>query len=309
MIKDKNTTIGYHCPHCGAPILNYINVFSFSAAGNIIKLKCPCGASELTVNITRDKKFRLNVPCIVCPNSHSYTISSNIFFEREVFSFSCKFTALSICFIGKNGPVVTEALKKNERELLSTFAEYDDTFDPDMAELSDIFSWDGDDGWEDNNGEDDEGGWFEALFSNYLEGEDEYDDETEDDFDALMELFTRNTAKPKTGFEIYINENFTPDAEQESGKKEREGDINAIDTSKIKNYQATSQILSTLAQLLRGAKIYCKCKNFDGSISLLENYVHIECKKCGSERDIKSFNISDIEYIAEMGELYLDFDD
>jgi len=179
MIKDKNTTIGYHCPQCGISILNSVNLFSFSASGNLLKLKCPCGASELMINITRDKKFRLTVPCIVCPNSHSYSLSPHIFFERDLFSFSCKFTALNICFIGKSHHVM-EAMRKNEQELLETFAEYDDNFDPEsMKELSDIFNWDEPSDSEDY-GEDD---WFEELFGN-LDAEDE-------DFD-IFDIFNED---------------------------------------------------------------------------------------------------------------------
>jgi predicted RNA-binding Zn-ribbon protein involved in translation (DUF1610 family) len=288
-------------------------MFSFSTAGNFIKLKCPCGASELTINITRDKKFRLSVPCIVCPNSHSYALSPNIFFERDLFSFSCKFTALNICFIGKSQQVI-EALRKNEQELLETFAEYDDNFDPDnMKELSDIFNWD-----ELDDEDFDEDEWFEELFGD-LDGEDE-------DFD-LGEILGIN--KPPE-FEIYKNDSF--DVEQDDGldlelysgfsthrtdepenKKELPeiGLDNNIDAAKIKikNYPVIMQLLSSVSQLVKDKKIFCECNSFDGRILLLDNYVRLECKNCGSGRDIKAANMSDVQYIDEIGELFLDFED
>ena len=323
MIKEKSTTIGYHCPHCGISILNSVNMFSFSGAGNLIRLKCPCGSSELIITITKDKKFRLSVPCIVCPNSHSYALSSGMFFGRELFSFSCKFTALNICFIG-NSIKVNEAMKQNEQELLSTFAEYDDSFDSEMAELSDLFNWD-----EEalDNYSDDEDDWFEFddLFGGYL---DDGGADLEDEFEAIMQLL-----KPadKPSFEIYKNENFGSElyADCESSEKNsldlslysgfsasgrgRDTSKNSVpgkstDSLKIKNYPITSQILHTISQLLKDKKIYCRCNEFDGRILLLENQIHIECVKCGSERNIKSSAVSDIEYISEIGELYLDFD-
>lgn len=313
MIKDKNTTIGYHCPQCGISISNTVNMFSFSSpSGHLVKLKCPCGASELTIQITKDKKFRLTVPCIVCPNSHSYTVSPHIFFERDLFSFSCKFTALNICFIG-NVHEVMEAMRRNEQELLETFAEYDDSFNSDMKELSDIFDWDNEDYDEDE--------FFEELFG------DENDERSNFELEELLGI------NMTPGFELYKNDKFNSDEngdidlslysdfktysadtpEKRENKKEKPAiELSSdIDASKIKlnHYQITMQILDTLSQLLKNKKIYCKCQTFDGSISLLDNYVHIKCKICGAERNIKSSSIADIEYIAEMGELFLDYDD
>ena len=306
MIKDKNTTLGYHCPHCGISILNTVNMFSFSAGGNLIKLKCPCGASELSVNVTRDKKFRLTVPCIVCPNSHCYVVSANIFFEREIFAFSCKFTALSICFIGKNAQVM-EAMRKNEQELLQAFSEYDDTFDPETAELSDIFADEYDDEW------------FEEMFG---------DLDDEDELLGIEELLKMTNEQP--GFELYKNEGFDADKDGEldfeiyseftthrSATPEKPAALpvieldNNIDASniKLKNYPIVMQILNMLSQLLQDGRVVCGCDNFDGSVSLLEDYVRIGCKKCGAERSIKSSGMADVQYMAELGELFLDLED
>jgi hypothetical protein len=342
MIKDKNTTIGYHCPQCGISILNTLNMFSFSTgSGNLVKLKCPCGASELVINITKDKKFRISVPCIVCPNSHSYAISPHIFFGRELFAFSCKFTALNICFTGKSQNVV-DAMRQNEQELLETFAEYDDTFDPDMKELTDIFTWD------DEDYDDD---WFED-FEKMLESEEGLEETltaVAKDLDKLGNFgdFNKMMAMETSGYELYKNENFDSDLSDSAdssdsnkrekadlsnysafsvystdipAKPERDGSKNKkkaikIDddtdasTIKLTHYQIVMQIMDTLARLLKDKKVHCKCGNFEGSISFLEDYVTIQCKRCGAGRNIKSANVSDIEYISDMGELFLDFED
>ena len=312
MIKDKNATIGYHCPQCGISILNTVSLFSFSTPGNLIKLKCPCGASELAVNITREKKFRLTIPCIVCPNSHSYMISPHIFFDRDIFAFSCKFTALDICFTGKSA-LVMDAMKKNEQELLETFAEYDDSFDPEMSEFSDIFSWDEDD----FEGDED---WFDELFGGL-------DDVGDDDYLDIYELLGMGK---KPGFELHKNEDFDP--EQDGGidlklysgfstyragvperpKKPLEMELDSsIDVSKIKvkSYSVVMQVLGELSRLVRDKKIYCKCGRFDGSVSLLDDCLRVSCKICGAEREIKSAGTADVQYISEIGELFLDFED
>jgi len=281
-IKGRDTMVGYHCPYCGMSILNRINIFSMD--GNLIKMKCVCGGSELIVQMLKDNKFRLTVPCILCPNSHSFTLSSGTFFQKDLFAFSCKFTAINICFIGK-GNRVYEALKINEEELIQTFAAYEEEL---KNELGDA---DGDD-----FGFDDE--------------DDEYDDYgDEDDIDEFGDFdFEYETKEP--GFTLYKNPGFSSD----SGEVQTDRSDNAgakrdeMENIKVNSYQIVSQILDSISALYNRRKIHCKCGNFDGKIVILGNAIHIECKNCGSYRGIKAANISDAEYMIDIGELYLDFD-
>ena len=83
VLDKKETTVAYRCPVCGASVMSMIGIFALTA--DLIKLKCPCGESELELVYTRDKKIRLNVPCLFCPTPHSYIISSQMFFERNHF--------------------------------------------------------------------------------------------------------------------------------------------------------------------------------------------------------------------------------
>ena len=289
MIKTRDTTVGYHCPYCGMSILNRINIFSMS--GNLIKMKCVCGSSELVVQILKDNKFRLTVPCILCPNSHSYTLSSGAFFQKDLFPFSCKFTAINICFIGK-GNKVYEALKQNEEELIKTFAAYEEEYgevlddsENDYFGLFDKFNggYDGDD--------------------NELDDFDEFDDYGEDDgFDEFgrdsdYSDYEDYKKTEQSGFILHKNEDY--DTENTGG----------IDKIKVSSYQVVSQILDIVSSLCDEKKIICKCGDFDGKVVILNSAIHIECKNCGSYRDIKSFNVSDAEYLNGLEELYLDFDD
>jgi hypothetical protein len=82
----------------------------------MIKLKCRCGKSEMTVTYTSDRKIRLNVPCLICPSSHNYVISSNTFFEKDTFTLTCNFTGIDVCFIGTPDGV-SAALRKSEAEI------------------------------------------------------------------------------------------------------------------------------------------------------------------------------------------------
>ena len=120
VISPKQTTIAYRCPHCGAGIMSAVGFFALS--GDMLKLKCDCGESELVIQRGRDAKIRLTVPCILCPKPHPYTISETLFFGRELFTLSCPYSDLDACFIGETNHVKA-ALAKNELDLLELMEE------------------------------------------------------------------------------------------------------------------------------------------------------------------------------------------
>ncbi|MGN1346257.1 MAG: hypothetical protein ACI4V1_05695 [Eubacteriales bacterium] len=123
MILDKKeTTVAYRCPACGASVMSMVGIFALTA--DMIRLKCPCGGSQLEIVYTKDKKVRLNVPCFLCPSPHTYMVSSQIFFDRELFSLPCSYSGFDICFIGRQEKVA-EAMQKAEKELLDMLEESD----------------------------------------------------------------------------------------------------------------------------------------------------------------------------------------
>lgn len=301
MIKDRDTTVGYHCPYCGMSILNRINIFAMN--GNLIKLKCVCGGSELIVQSLKEHKFRLTVPCILCPNTHSFTLSSSVFFRKDLFAFSCKFTAINICFIGKSNQVF-EAMKINEEELMKTFAAYEEEYEGEFDENGDAYN-------AYLNGFD--------IFGEFdeFEDDDEFDGfgNLENDMDMNMEdPFKYEEKEPgfilhKTGDLKNNNFKVKPGAsKKDEMNKDNINEQNSI-KMQLQSYQITGQILDSLSKLCDRKKIFCQCGNFDGKIVLAGNAVHIECKNCGSYRDIKSTNAADADYLSETDELYLDFDD
>ena len=106
---------------------------------NMIKLKCTCGESELTMVYTDDNKVRLTVPCLVCPKPHNYVVNKSVFFGRDLFVLPCAYSDLNLCFMGemnhvkaelarselalldmleKNGITSLDSLRKTEEELL-----------------------------------------------------------------------------------------------------------------------------------------------------------------------------------------------
>ena len=255
-------------------------------SGNLLKLKCVCGSSELVVQMLRDNKYKITVPCILCPHSHSFTLSSGTFFQKDIFSLSCKFTAVDICFIGKDNKVY-EALKQNEEDLVKTFAAYEEEYGKFFEDLSE-------DG---------------MLF----DGAGEYDDYDDEDFyEDEDEKEEEDFYEP--GFILRKNTDFDEDKSNKSVKNNKKSEstddnIDNMDNILLNSYQIVSQILDIISRLFDENKILCKCGDFDGKIVILGNAIHIECKNCASYRNIKSANVSDVEYLSEIEELYLDFDE
>ena len=115
VLETKQTIVAYRCPHCGTGVLSAVGLFSLSA--DMIKLKCECGHSELTVVYTADKKVRLSVPCILCPKPHNFVVSQSIFFGKELFVLPCPYSDINICIMGEMNHVKAE-LARTELQLL-----------------------------------------------------------------------------------------------------------------------------------------------------------------------------------------------
>ena len=114
IVKPDETTVAYRCPDCGCGVKSIVGIFSLSA--DMLKLKCPCGSSSMTIKRTNDDKIRLAVPCMVCRRDHDYVISKDLFFKNELFELPCSLSGFSLCFIG-NGDDVSAAIDRADDEL------------------------------------------------------------------------------------------------------------------------------------------------------------------------------------------------
>lgn len=116
VLDSKQTTVAYRCPHCGSGVMSAVNLFALSA--DMVKLKCTCKKSEMTVVMSKtDSKVRLTVPCLVCANPHTFTLSSSLFFEKDLFTLQCPYSDIGVACIGEINQVKAE-LARSELELL-----------------------------------------------------------------------------------------------------------------------------------------------------------------------------------------------
>lgn len=120
IIKPNETTVSYRCPECGSSVKSIVGIFALSA--DMLKLKCPCGGSSMTIKKTNDDKIRLNVPCLVCRRDHDFVVSKELFFKNELFELPCSLSGFSLSFIG-NGDDVSAAIERSDEELRRVLGE------------------------------------------------------------------------------------------------------------------------------------------------------------------------------------------
>lgn len=98
VLESRDTCIAYRCPYCGKGVKSMVGVFSLS--GDLKKLNCECGLSELRIMRTNDGKLRITVPCIFCDHEHSFVISTKTFFDKDIFLYPCPYSGFDLVFIG-----------------------------------------------------------------------------------------------------------------------------------------------------------------------------------------------------------------
>lgn len=112
--KGIKTTLAYRCPSCGGVPTSAINVFSIS--GDLFRFKCSCGGSEMTIERTQDKKYRLTYPCLLCPRPHTQVLSRNLVFGEDIFMIPCATCGIDLVFFGEENKV-SEAIQKSNEEI------------------------------------------------------------------------------------------------------------------------------------------------------------------------------------------------
>jgi hypothetical protein len=118
IIDNKETAVGYFCPSCGSPVVSMVGVFSLSA--QLLRLKCGCGGSDLTIKYERgggdERRVTITTPCVLCPNPHIHTLGSTAFFGRDLFCLPCPVYGIDTLFIGMPEKV-DDAMERVIREL------------------------------------------------------------------------------------------------------------------------------------------------------------------------------------------------
>lgn len=110
MVEDTKRTLAYICPVCGKAVAVERTIFQLAASVN--HLPCPCGKSELAVEVTGDR-CHLTVPCVFCGKDHRVSCSTKAFLHEKTLAFSCAVSGLDCLYVGEEGPVF-QALERLE---------------------------------------------------------------------------------------------------------------------------------------------------------------------------------------------------
>ena len=127
MILDPNRiSMAYRCAACGKTIYGMTGALALS--GDMIRLKCDCGESALTIKNIPDGKIRISVPCVFCQKDHGFVISKRLLFSKKLFTYPCPYSGIDIVFFGEEEEVsaavaesdkwLSELLTDEEREAL-----------------------------------------------------------------------------------------------------------------------------------------------------------------------------------------------
>lgn len=115
VLEAKRSTVAYRCPSCGCGVMSVVDTFGLGA--DMIRLKCDCKQSEMTITKYGKDKVRFTVPCMLCPKPHSFTVSTALLFAKELFVLPCPYSDINIAMMGDSERVKAE-LARTELELL-----------------------------------------------------------------------------------------------------------------------------------------------------------------------------------------------
>ncbi len=125
MVENLTKTIAYICPYCSGVTQKQIGIFRFSG-NSATELLCTdknCHEACASIQATHDK-YKIIVDCPICGESHCFKISKSAFWNKDIISFRCNNTGISIFFIG-NKKLVTKAVDENNVLLEEMADEFD----------------------------------------------------------------------------------------------------------------------------------------------------------------------------------------
>lgn len=114
MILDFTRFCAYICPICIESSITELNIFKFSG-NKTVSLNCSDDdCRESCVNISNyNDKYKLEIVCPICGESHTFNINKNAFWSRPLISLKCPVSGIDMLFIG-NKSDVTKSIKKQQ---------------------------------------------------------------------------------------------------------------------------------------------------------------------------------------------------
>ena len=112
MEKENNSTVAYICPECGCTVVSGVDILRLS--GDMMKLKCSCGESEL-VAVRDGGRAIFTAPCFLCGKPHNFIFREDAL-TSSLYRGGCPFSGMDIFFFGEKSEVL-EASKEASEEI------------------------------------------------------------------------------------------------------------------------------------------------------------------------------------------------
>lgn len=135
MLVDLKRIAAYICPFCSNISSKSLSIFNFSGADKV-QLICPThGCHETCVYITpKRKKYKLDILCPLCGETHSYTVSAEGFWHKPLIAYKCPGAGMDIFFVGEKTEV-ERALEENSDIYSDVIDDMDDGLDNSIFNL------------------------------------------------------------------------------------------------------------------------------------------------------------------------------
>ena len=122
------THIAYRCPECTDAIFGFVGKYALRA--DMLRLRCDKDDFALDIKAGGDGKINISAPCILCRQNHSYTISEELFFSKEILTLPCPYSSVDVVFIGEREKIAGELDRTaSELSMLVGSLEADDVHD------------------------------------------------------------------------------------------------------------------------------------------------------------------------------------
>ncbi len=129
MLVELKRIVAYICPFCSNISSKALSVFNFSGT-DTVRLICPThGCHETCVSIQeKGTKYKLDIECPLCGDSHSYAISRESFWNKPLITYKCPAAGIDIFFAGEKNKV--EKMLDENTDMFSDFIDDIDDNEP-----------------------------------------------------------------------------------------------------------------------------------------------------------------------------------
>ena len=124
----KRKQIAYRCPDCGVATVGFFG--KIATVSDMLRLRCECEKSALTIQKQRDGGIKLTTPCVYCKDEHAFVISDDISERSGTTKLPCPYSGMNILFLADSEDMERELEgSANELAAIMTALEADDISD------------------------------------------------------------------------------------------------------------------------------------------------------------------------------------